>query len=68
MSVSDLMCQIAELSLQVQELERTERDQQDKIGKLREAWDKLDGQLYSADRTTRQLADSVDRALEKLEE
>ena len=41
MSVSDLMRQIAELSLPVQDLERTERDQQDKIGKLREAWDEL---------------------------
>ena len=41
MSVPDLMQRIAELSLQVQELERTVEGQQDKIGKLREKWDLL---------------------------
>ena len=62
MSVSDLMQRIAELSLHVQELERTERDQQDKIGKLREAWEKFcdeNGVGFNGD--------DVDRALQELE-
>ena len=41
MSVSDLMQRIAELSLQVQELECVVQDQQDKIGKMQEKWTPL---------------------------
>ena len=65
MSVPDLMQRIAELSLQVQELERTERDQQDKIGKLRVAWDDLHPVAHAADCDCKHCA--VDRPLRELE-